>query len=55
MTALVEEADGVGPRCPQLAERIEVSQTDEIAQLEGWLTERGEEPRTSHSHHFTGS
>ena len=41
MTALVEERaarDDLG----LLAERIDVSQRDEIVQMEGWLTERDE-------------
>jgi uncharacterized protein (DUF305 family) len=38
---------------PLLAERIEISQEDEIAQLERWLTDRGERVPESHSHHGT--
>lgn len=34
-----------------LAERIEVSQTDEIVQLESWLVERNETVPDGHSHH----
>ena len=49
MTALVdartERAD-----LPLLAERMEVSQTDEIALLEAWLTERGEAMPDDHRH-----
>jgi uncharacterized protein (DUF305 family) len=50
MTALVEERTA-SRQVPKLAERIEVSQTDEIVQLEGWLTERGESLPDGHSHH----
>ena len=50
MTAMVEERTASG-QVPKLAERIEVSQTDEIAQLEGWLTARGEELPDAHAHH----
>ncbi|HET9419981.1 MAG TPA: DUF305 domain-containing protein [Nocardioides sp.] len=50
MTALVDERTASG-QVPKLAERIEVSQTDEIAQLEGWLTARGESLPDEHSHH----
>lgn len=34
-----------------LAERIEVSQADEVAQMEGWLSERDEAPADEHAHH----
>jgi len=50
MTALVEERTA-SAQVPKLAERIEVSQTDEIVQLGGWLTERGESPPDAHAHH----
>ena len=50
MTALVDERTS-SEQVPQLAERIEVSQTDEITQLEGWLTARGESLPDEHSHH----
>ena len=50
MTAMVD-AQTASKQVPQLAERIEVSQTDEIAQLEGWLTERGETLPGAHAHH----
>ncbi|MEV0713685.1 DUF305 domain-containing protein [Asanoa sp. NPDC050611] len=36
---------------PQLAKRIEVSQKDEIAQLQRWLTERGEPLPEPHGNH----
>ena len=41
MTALVEGRSD-RPICPRMAERIDVSQRDEIQQLERWLRERGE-------------
>ena len=41
MTALVEDR-AADPDLAQLAERIEVSQQDEIALLEKWLSQRGE-------------
>jgi uncharacterized protein (DUF305 family) len=52
MTALVPsrtERDDL----PLLAERIEVSQTDEIAQMRRWLDGRGQ-AATSHDHHGDG-
>lgn len=42
MTALVADRTG-NDDLPLLAERITVSQEDEIAQVETWLTERGED------------
>jgi uncharacterized protein (DUF305 family) len=36
---------------PLLSERIEISQTDEIALMESWLTDRGERIPEAHSHH----
>ena len=42
MAAMVEERAGRDD-LPQFAERIDVSQRDEIVQLEAWLTARGEE------------
>lgn len=50
MTAMVEERTA-SERLPLLAERIEVSQIDEIAQLEHWLSERGESVPDGHAHH----
>ena len=50
MTAMVD-AQTASKQLPQLAERIEVSQTDEIAQLENWLAERGETLPGGHAHH----
>ncbi len=52
MTALVPsrtERDDL----PLLAERLEISQTDEIEQMRRWLEERGE-AATSHQHHSEG-
>jgi uncharacterized protein (DUF305 family) len=52
MTALVPsrtERDDL----PLLAERLEVSQTDEIEQMRRWLEERGQ-GATSHDHHGDG-
>jgi uncharacterized protein (DUF305 family) len=43
MTALVD-ARAANSGLPLLAERMEVSQIAEIEQLQGWLTERGEDP-----------
>ncbi len=50
MTAMVDERTA-SKQVPLLAERIEVSQTDEIAQLENWLTARDEALPGEHSHH----
>jgi uncharacterized protein (DUF305 family) len=50
MTAMIDERTA-SRQVPLLAERIEVSQTDEIAQLENWLTERDEALPGEHSHH----
>lgn len=50
MTAMVERrADD--PRLALLAERIEVSQRDEIRQLQDWLVQRGEDPSGHGDHH----
>jgi uncharacterized protein (DUF305 family) len=49
MTELVEERTSRAD-IPLLAERIEISQQDEIALLERWLTDRGERIPESHSH-----
>jgi uncharacterized protein (DUF305 family) len=38
----------------KLAERIQVSQTDEITLMERWLSTRGEEIPAPHAHHATG-
>ena len=50
MTDLVEERTSRAD-IPLLSERIEISQQDEIALLERWLTDRGERIPESHSHH----
>ena len=50
MTAMVDDRSA-SRKVGLLAERIEISQTDEIAQLESWLTERGEELPGEHAHH----
>jgi uncharacterized protein (DUF305 family) len=52
MTAMVEDR-AADPQLALLAERIEVSQLDEIAQMEQWLWERGEEVEAEggHGHH----
>ncbi|MBC2933294.1 DUF305 domain-containing protein [Nocardioides sp. zg-1228] len=53
MTALV--ADRTGTRAIlTLAERIEVSQVEELAQLEGWLTRRGEGAGETPDDHGSG-
>lgn len=53
MTALVPDR-AEDPALAVLAERIEVSQHDEIAMFEEWLTSRGEEREGSHSGHGSG-
>ncbi|MDZ5623326.1 DUF305 domain-containing protein [Nocardioides bizhenqiangii] len=50
MTAMVDERSA-SRKVGLLAERIEISQTDEIAQMEGWLTERDEALPGEHAHH----
>ncbi|HKA83774.1 MAG TPA: DUF305 domain-containing protein [Acidimicrobiales bacterium] len=50
MAGLVE-AHTQNEDLPLLAERISVSQTDEIARMEQWLTERGEEVPAGHEGH----
>ena len=50
MTALVEDR-AADPDLAQLAERIEVSQQDEIALLEKWLSQRGEMVSGMHGGH----
>ena len=50
MTAMVDQRSD-SRQIALLAERIEVSQADEISQMESWLTERGEELAGDHSHH----
>lgn len=50
MTALVEERTARDD-VPRLAQRIEVSQVDEIAQLTAWLEARGEQASPGPHHH----
>lgn len=50
MTAMVADRTK-SPDLPQLAGRMDVSQRDEITQLEGWLEARGEELPGAHQHH----
>jgi uncharacterized protein (DUF305 family) len=50
MTALVPDRAESG-ELPLLARRIETSQRDEIAQMQRWLTDRGEETPGPHAHH----
>lgn len=47
MTALVDDRTG-SRDIPLIAERIEVSQRDEIARMEKWLADRGEEVPEDH-------
>ena len=53
MTAMVAERTARDD-LPLLAERMDVSQRDEIAQLERWLAERGE-PATAAAHEGHGA
>lgn len=53
MTALVEDRAG-DPDLAVMAERIEVSQVDEIARMERWLTSRGEDVAGEHAGHGDG-
>jgi uncharacterized protein (DUF305 family) len=39
----------------KLAQRIQVSQTDEIKMMERWLSARGEEVPSAHAHHAMGT
>jgi uncharacterized protein (DUF305 family) len=50
MIALIPERSS-NPDLPKLAERMEISQTDEIKLLEEWLTARGEEVPSGEHHH----
>jgi len=53
MTAMVEQrTDSRDIRA--LSERMDVGQTDEVAQLENWLTERGEDVPGAHGQHGAG-
>ena len=53
MTALAER-NGAGRDVRLLAERMGVSQTDEVAQLERWLVERGPLPPDDRARHGGG-
>jgi uncharacterized protein (DUF305 family) len=53
MTALVDERTNSAD-VPRLAGRIEVSQRDEIAQMERWLADRGEAHPGGHATHGQG-
>lgn len=50
MTSLVADRT-TSKKVRLLAERIEISQVDEVAQLERWLTDRGEALPSDDSHH----
>jgi uncharacterized protein (DUF305 family) len=50
MIALIPERSR-NPDLPKIAERMEVSQTDEIKLLEDWLTARDEEMTSGQHHH----
>ena len=39
----------------KLAQRIEVSQADEIKMMQGWLTRRGQKLPDPHAHHAPGA
>ena len=53
MTALAE-SNGAGRDVSLLAERMRVSQTDEVAQLEQWLVDRGPLPPDDRGRHTGG-
>ncbi len=53
MTAMVEQRTE-SPDMRALAKRMDVGQTDEIAQLEVWLKDRGEDVPGAHAHHGAG-
>jgi uncharacterized protein (DUF305 family) len=50
MTAMVADRTS-SPALPELAERMAISQRDEIVQLQAWLTERGEPLPDEHHQH----
>ena len=50
MTAMVADRTS-SPDLPKLAERMDISQRDEIVQLETWLTTRGEAVPDEHHQH----
>ena len=53
MTDLVESRAST-EAMRKLAQRIQVSQTDEIKMMERWLSTRGEEVPSAHAHHAMG-
>lgn len=53
LTTLVADRAG-DPDLAVMAERIEVSQVDEIARMEKWLTSRGEDVAGEHAGHSDG-
>lgn len=53
MTAMVAAREG-RTELSLLAERMEVGQRDEIAQMKDWLTARGEALPSEHAHHGAG-
>ncbi len=53
MTAMVDERTA-HEGLPLMAERMEISQTDEIAQMEAWLEERDEDLPAAHGDHEGG-
>lgn len=54
MTALLPSRTG-SDELRKLAQRIEVSQADEIKMMQGWLTRRGEKLPDPHAHHAPGA
>lgn len=54
MTAMVADRTA-SDDIPQMAERMDISQRDEISQLERWLEDRGEEVPDMSTHHDHGS
>ncbi len=53
MTAMVEQRTQ-SRDIRALSERMDIGQTDEIAQMETWLTDRGEDVPGEHAHHGAG-
>lgn len=54
MTALVR-SQGASDAIGKLAERIELSQADEMKMMQEWLTRRGQEVPAPHAHHAPGA
>ena len=54
MTALVP-AHGSSDAIRKLAQRIEISQADEIQMMQEWLTRRGQKVPEQHAHHAPGA